>query len=68
MFVIVRHGLELIHFVFNKERDRTIRKSKTKALISFAVTASKIGQGHHRVMIYINIVVLEATMLLAKFC
>ena len=27
----------------------------------------KIGQGHHRVMIYTNIVVLESSMLHAKF-
>ena len=37
-----RRWLETRNFVFRKERDCTIRVAKTKALISFAVTAKLI--------------------------
>ena len=37
-----RRWLEACNFVFRKSRDCTIREAKTKALISFAVTANLI--------------------------
>ena len=39
----------------------------SNALATNVDLAIKEGQGHHRVMIYINIVVLEPSMLHAKF-
>ena len=39
----------------------------SNALVTYVDLAVKKGQGHHRVMIYIYIVVLEPSMLHAKF-
>ena len=39
----------------------------SNALATYVDLAVKKGQGHHRVMIYIHIVVLEPSMLHAKF-
>ena len=39
----------------------------SNAQVTYVDLAVKIGQGHHRIMIYKNIVVLETSMLHAKF-
>ena len=67
MVIFARHLSDKIKYFVSQNEILLVLTDRPALFVTTVDLAVKKGQGHHRVMIYIHIVVLELSMLHAKF-